>query len=79
MMKAKPCIRKGCQLFVVEELSDEKGPILDANLVLLELKDVFSKELQGLPPQMELDITIKLKPSVKPISKTAYNMTMSKI
>jgi hypothetical protein len=45
MMKVKPCIRKGCWLYVVELVSEEKGPSLDKSLVLLECRDFFPKEL----------------------------------
>jgi hypothetical protein len=28
-MKVKRCLRKGCQLYVVEEVNERKGPSLD--------------------------------------------------
>jgi hypothetical protein len=47
---------------------------LDQYPVLSEFKDVFPKELSGLPPKRELDFTIELKPGAEPISKNSYRM-----
>ena len=78
-MKFKRCLRQGCQLYVVEAVNERKGPSLDQYLVFSNFKDVFLNELPGLPPERELDFTIELKPSAKPISKTLYRMTASKL
>jgi hypothetical protein len=75
IIKVKRCLRQGCRLYVVEEVNERKGPSLDQYLVLSEFKDVFLNKLLGLPPERELDFTIELKPSEKPISKTPYQMT----
>jgi hypothetical protein len=74
-MKVKRCMRQGCRLYVVEAVSERKGPSLDQYPVLSEFKDVFPNELPGLPLERELDFTIELKPGAKPISKTLYRMT----
>jgi hypothetical protein len=63
----------------VESINEGKGPSLNQYLVLLEFKDVFPKELPGLPPQRELGFTIELKHGAKPISKTPYRMTAPKL
>jgi hypothetical protein len=73
-MKVKLCKRKGCQLYVVEEVNERKGPSSDQYPVFSEFKDVFPKELSGLLPERELDFTIKLKPGAERISKTLYRM-----
>jgi hypothetical protein len=78
-MKVKCCMRQGCRLYVVEAVNERKGPSLDQYPVLSEFKDVFPKELPGLPPERELDFTIELKPGEKPISKTQYRMTMPEL
>ena len=78
-VKAKRFLRQGCQLFVVETMSDSKGPSLNSYPVLSEFKDVFPEELQQLPPERELDFTIELKPSAEPISKTPYRMKTPKL
>eukprot|EP00253_Pinus_taeda_P015287 PITA_15287 len=71
-MKMKRCLRKGCQAYVIQKVSKEKGPSLDP--VLAEFPDVFPKELPGLPLVRELNLTIELKPGTQPISKTPYRM-----
>lgn len=43
-------------------------------MALSEFLDVFPKELPGLPPVRELDLTIGLKPGTKPISEIPYRM-----
>eukprot|EP00253_Pinus_taeda_P026094 PITA_26094 len=65
----------GCQAYVIQEVSQGKGPSLGQYPVLAEFPDVFPKELPGLPPVRELDLTIELKPGTQPISKTPYRMT----
>ena len=47
--------------------------------MLAEFPYVFPKELPGLPPVRELDLTIELKPGTQPISKTPYRMTAPKL
>eukprot|EP00253_Pinus_taeda_P028063 PITA_28063 len=74
-MKMKCCLRKGCQVYVIQEVSEEKGPFLGQYPVLAEFLDVFPKELPGLPPVRELDLTIQLNPGTQPISKMPYRMT----
>ena len=66
-------------MFVLEVVNERKGSSLEQYLVLSELKDVFPKEFPGLPPERELDFTIKIKPGAKPISKTSYRMNMPKL
>eukprot|EP00253_Pinus_taeda_P010441 PITA_10441 len=58
MMKVKRCLRRGCKLYLVKTVSDQKGPSLDQHPVLAEFKDVFPEELPGLPPIREIDFTI---------------------
>jgi hypothetical protein len=59
----------------VEAVNERKGPSVDQYPVLSEFQDVFSNELQGLPPERELDFTIELKPGAEPISNTPHRMT----
>ena len=75
VMKSKRCLRQGCQLLVVEMVSDSKGPSLNSYVVLSDFKDVFPEELPQLPPERELDFMIELKPGAELISKTPYRMT----
>ena len=78
-MKVKRCMRQGCRLYVVEAVSERKGPSLDQYPVFSEFKDVFPNELPWLPPKRELDFTIELKPGAEPISKTPYRMTVPEL
>ena len=78
-MKVKRCLRQGCRLYVVEAVNERKGPSLVQYPVLLEFQDVFPNELPWLPPERELDFTIELKPSAKPISKYPYWMTVPEL
>jgi hypothetical protein len=73
-MKVKWCMKQGCQLYVVEAVSERKGPSLDQYPVLLEFKDVFPNEFPRLPLKRELDFTIELKHGAEAISKTLYRM-----
>jgi hypothetical protein len=43
-------MRKGCQLYVVEEVNEGKGTSMDQYPIFSEFKDVFMKELSRLPP-----------------------------
>ena len=58
----------------MEAVSERKGPSLDQYPVLLEFKDVFPKELPGLPLERELDFTIDIKHGAEKIYKTLYRM-----
>jgi predicted aspartyl protease len=78
-MKVKQGMRQGCPMYVVEAVNERKGPSLDQYPVLSKFKDVFPNELPGLPPERELDFTIKLKPGAEPISKTLYRMKMPEL
>jgi len=77
--KMKHCLRRGCQEYVIQEVSKEKGPSLEQYPMLAEFPDVFPKELPRLPPVRELDLTIELKPGTQPISKTPYRMIAPKL
>ena len=79
MIKSKQCLRQGCKLFVIEAVSDGKEPSLNSYPILSEFKDIFPKEFPVLPPERELDFTIKLKPGAKPISKTPYGLMIPEI
>ena len=73
-MNIKQCMRKGCQLYIIEAISNEKGPSLNQYPMLLEFSDVIPKELLGLPPKRELDFTIEIKPGSNPTLKKLYRI-----
>jgi hypothetical protein len=66
-------------LYVVEAVNEGNEPSMDQYPVLSKFKDVFPKELPGLPSEREFDFTIELKPSAKPISKTSYRMALPEL
>jgi hypothetical protein len=37
--------------------------------------DIIPKELPGMPPERELELTIDLKPGTEPIVRTPYRMS----
>jgi hypothetical protein len=42
--------------------------------VVCEYPDVFPEELQGMPPDRDIEFSIELLPKSAPISKRAYQM-----
>jgi hypothetical protein len=58
----------------MEEPKNKKGPSLEDFLVLQEFEDVF-KEIPGLPPKREIDLSINLVHGPAPISKNPYRMS----
>ena len=76
-MLLKKLYRKGCRVYaahVLEEVENET-PRLEDFHVLQEFRDVFPDEIQGLPPNRDIDFTINLVPGAAPMSKTPYKMS----
>ena len=55
-------------------LEDEVIQDMSLPRVVCEYKDVFSKELPGLPPPRDVDFSIELHPGTSPISMTPHRM-----
>ena len=55
-------------------LEDERRLDLSLPRVVCEYEDVFSDELQGLPPHRDVDFVIELHPGTSPISMTPHRM-----
>jgi hypothetical protein len=51
------------------------APCLEDIPVACEFSDVFSEDLPGMPPDRDVEFTIKLQPSTSPISRRPYKMT----
>ena len=49
---------------------------LSLPLVVCEYEDVFPDELQGLPPNRDVDLVIALHPGASPISLTPHRMVL---
>ena len=58
----------------MEETPKDKVPNLEDYVVLKEFEYVF-KEVPGLPPMRDIDLSINLIPGVAPVSKTPYRMS----
>ena len=43
-------------------------------LVVKEFPDVFLEELPGIPPEREVDLSIKIVPGTAPVSRAPYRM-----
>ncbi|XP_074335508.1 uncharacterized protein LOC141672725 [Apium graveolens] len=74
-IKAKRMLTHGCEGYLahVIQSSMESPELVDVNVVC-EFPDVFPEDLDGLPPQREVEFSIDLLPSAQPISKAPYRM-----
>ena len=57
----------------------EKGETTENIPVVCEFKNVFPKELTGLPPQREINFEIEVIPDAQPISKAPYRMASKEL
>ncbi|KAL4010649.1 hypothetical protein IC575_030152 [Cucumis melo] len=80
VLKAEKLLRKGCTPFLAhivvvqrEKLKPEDVPVVK------EFLDVFPDDLSGLPPDREIEFTIKLLPGTAPISQASYRMAPSEL
>ncbi|XP_074323609.1 uncharacterized protein LOC141660519 [Apium graveolens] len=74
-IKAKRMLTHGCEGYLahVIDSSMESPELVDVNVVC-EFFDVFSEDLDGLPPQRELEFSIDLLSGAQLISKAPYRM-----
>jgi len=76
-LQMKKYCRKGCSLYVIhvlESIENEK-PNLKDHPILREYKDMFPKEVLGLPPRRDIDFSIELAPGAVPMSRKPYQMS----
>jgi hypothetical protein len=75
VMQLKKSFRKGCQMFLVhmEEATKDKVASIEDHLVLRDFEDVF-REILGLPPKRDIDLSIDFVPRATPVLKTPYIM-----
>ena len=80
-MKLVRGLRQGCETFLIfaNELKPEQKPELKQSenppyveKLIEEFKDVFPKDLPGMPPPRSLDHGIDLYPGTKPYSRAPY-------
>jgi hypothetical protein len=60
-------------------LHQVKGTSLDEIRIVREFLDVFSEELQGMPPNRDTEFIIELLPGTPPILKRSYRMPMNEL
>jgi hypothetical protein len=69
--------RKGCPLYPIQVINSTESKELkvEDHPVLWEFKNMFSKEVPGLPPKIDLDFSIDIEPRAVLASKVPYRMT----
>jgi len=79
-MKACKMLRKGCVGYwcYALEVRDNEVRVEDIHVVC-DFPDVFLEELQGFPPQRQIDFEIELIPDKQPISKAPYRMAATEL
>ncbi|WMV45518.1 hypothetical protein MTR67_038903 [Solanum verrucosum] len=76
-LKGKKMISKGCLYHLVRVMDmDSDTPSLDSVHIVNEYPKVFPDDLQGIPPEREIDFGIDLLPNTQPISITPYRMAL---
>ena len=79
-MQAQRFLRKGCETFLALVLDLKRGQVnLEDISVIKEFPDVFPKELPGLPPEREVDMSIEVIQGTTPISRAPYRMAPTKL
>jgi hypothetical protein len=57
-----------------EIVNSMKGKVLEDIKMVNEYPDVFPDDLPGMPPDRDIEFSIKLLPGITPISKRPYRM-----
>ena len=79
-MQARQFLEKGCEAFLALVLDSEMGQVkLEDIPVVKEFPNVFPKELSGLPPEREVDLSIEILPGKAPISRELYRMAPNEL
>ena len=78
--KAKKLLRKRCiaQIAVVSDFKI-KDTKMNQVTVAKKFQNVFLNELPRLPPNREIEFTIKVISGIKPISISSYRMALAKL
>ena len=79
-MQARQFLRKGCETFFALILDSKRGQVdVEKIPIVREFQDVFPKELLGIPPKREVDLSIDIVPGTTPISKAPDKMAPSEL
>ena len=79
-MQARRLLRKGCEAFLALVLDYKRGQIeLENILVVKDFSAVFPKELPGIPPVREVDLSIEILLGTTPTYGTPYRMASTEL
>jgi hypothetical protein len=79
-MTAQKLLRKGCPTYLANvSESKEKKIELKYVTIVREFLDVFPKELLGLPPEREVEMSIEVNLGTVPIAQAPYKMTPTEL
>ncbi|XP_054778434.1 uncharacterized protein LOC129286478 [Prosopis cineraria] len=79
-IQVEKSVREGCQTFLVFcSVHGVYDSALDKIGVVNEFPEVFANEVSGLPPKREIEFSIDLVPSTKPISKAPYRIAPTEL
>jgi hypothetical protein len=74
VMVARKLLKKGCTTYFAYVINSKKSKIGLSDIpIMREFPDVFPKELPGLPPEREVEVTIDIF-EVSPIAQPPYRM-----
>ena len=79
-MQARRFLRKSCEAFLAFVLDPKRGQVnLEDIHVTKEFPDVFPEELPGFPPEIEVDMSIKVVQGMTPIYRAPYRMALTEL
>ena len=79
-MQARRLLRKRCEKFLALILDSKRGQVDVENIpVVREFPYVFPKELQGIPLEREVDLSIDIVPGTAPMSRAPYRMASTEL
>ena len=79
-LTANKLLRKGYEAYLACVVTSEDSSKELADIpVVRRFSDVFSEELPGLPPDMDLEFSIDLIPGVGPIAMAPYRRAPTKL
>ncbi|PHT43055.1 Formin-like protein 1 [Capsicum baccatum] len=78
---ARKLIERGCLSFLshIRNTNVVSPPSLDSVCVVREFMDVFPTDLPGIPPDLDIDFSIDVELSTKPISIPPYRMALTEL
>nr|GEY29885.1 putative reverse transcriptase domain-containing protein [Tanacetum cinerariifolium] len=78
--KARKCIKRGSQLFVVHVIEKEpQEKRLEDVPVIQDFPEVFPDNLPGLPPPRQVEFQIDLVPGAAPVTRAPYRLAPSEM